>query len=134
MPSRVYRCHWRCPPRPPPVDPAAPGRQRSRAGSAACEHPPGTRLSVEGSLTSKLSHCLGTIVPRLPGHSGSATPKAVVSGSTALIVDIKHTTASVGGAPAAPFSLHVPTNRHGNPVPGNDSAGDQLDLLGGAPG
>ena len=66
---------------------------------------------------------------------------ADVSGNLAYIAGIEHTTASVGGAPAVPYSLRVTTilrredgewkvvHRHGDPVPDSHSAGDQLDLL-----
>ena len=66
---------------------------------------------------------------------------ADVSGDLAYIAGIEHTTASVGGAPPAPYSLRVTTvlrredgewkvvHRHGDPVPDSDSAGDQLNLL-----
>ena len=59
----------------------------------------------------------------------------------AYIVGIEHTTASVRGAPAVPYSLRVTTifrreggewkvvHRHGDPVPDSDSAGGLLDRL-----
>ncbi len=66
---------------------------------------------------------------------------AGVSGDLAYIVGIEHTTASVRGAPAVPYSLRVTTilrredgewkvvHRHGDPVPDSDSAGYQIDRL-----
>jgi ketosteroid isomerase-like protein len=66
---------------------------------------------------------------------------ADVSGDLAYIAGIEHTRASVGGAPAAPYSLRVTTilrredgnwkviHRHGDPVPDSDSTAEQLGLL-----
>ena len=66
---------------------------------------------------------------------------AGVSDDLAYIVGIEHTTASVRGAPAVPYSLRVTTifrreggewkvvHRHGDPVPDSDSAGGLLDRL-----
>jgi ketosteroid isomerase-like protein len=60
---------------------------------------------------------------------------AGVSGDLGYIVGIEHTTASIGGAPPAPYSLRVTTvlrreagewrvvHRHADPIP--DSAADQ---------
>lgn len=66
---------------------------------------------------------------------------AGVSGDLAYIVGMEHTTASVRGAPPAPYSLRVTTilrreggewkvvHRHADPVPDSDSTGAQLDRL-----
>ncbi len=66
---------------------------------------------------------------------------AGVSGDLAYIAGIEHTTASVGGAPPAAYSLRVTTilrredgewkvvHRHGDPIPDSDGTRDQLDLM-----
>ena len=66
---------------------------------------------------------------------------AGVSGDLAYIVGVEHTTASVRGAPAVPYSLRVTTilrreggewkvvHRHADGLPDNDSTGDQVARL-----
>lgn len=66
---------------------------------------------------------------------------AEVSGDLAYIAGIEHTTASVGGAPAVPYSLRVTTtlrredgtwkviHRHADPVPDSDSTAEQVGLV-----
>jgi ketosteroid isomerase-like protein len=77
-------------------------------------------------------------------HCDSFTYEVVaadVSGDLAYIAGIEHTRASVGGAPAARYSLRVTTilrredgawkviHRHGDPIPDSDATAAQVGLL-----